>query len=399
MKWIPAWNKKTLEKKHSRFSTLLSYQSVGQPLWSPDTFESYVTSGYQHNVIVYRCVTLIARSLSTIPLVLHDKGTKVDDHPLLTLLCQPNPLQNYQSFCEAVISYLLLSGNSYIEAVSPPDQDTPLELYTLRPDRMSIIPGKKGFPQGYEYAMGSSKTRIHVDPITGYSPILHLRLFNPLDDWYGMSPLQVSQQSVDLQNTVLSHNLALLQNEGRPSGALIVRNSLGLNDAQRAQLRDDLESLYAGKSNAGRMMVLEGDLEWKEMGFSPKDLDFSTGKTLSGRDIAQVFGVPPICVGILGDATFSNYREARQHLWEDTLLPLFENLLSHYNRWLSPLFGSDLILSYDKDSIHALGDKRDSVWARIQQAECLTLNEKRALLGYPPLPEGDSLSAEEGRRS
>lgn len=381
------------ENKASQFSTLLSYQTIGQPLWTSDFFENQVSAGYKKNAVVYRCVTLITRSLSTVPLVLYrGENTKVTDHPLLSLLRQPNPLQNYASFCESVTAYLLLAGNSFIEAVALSNENAPIELYSLRPDRLSVIPGPKGFPAGYEYHMGSEKRRVAIDPVTGESPILHIQLFNPLDDHLGMSPLTAAQHAVDLQNTIAGHNLALLQNAGCPSGALMIKGAR-LTQAQHAALKDELEKLK--DRGVGKMLLLEGDFEWKEMGLSPKDMDFSDGKNMTSRDIAQIFGIPPMCIGILGDSTFSNYQEARLHLWEDTLIPMLDFFVAHLNHWLTPLFGDDLFLSYNKDEIHALIPRREKLWERVNHASCLTINERRKILGYEPLPEGDVLTSQE----
>lgn len=115
------------------------------------------------------------------------------------------------------------------------------------------------------------------------------------------------------------------------------------------------------------------------------------GKQLSSREIAQAYGIPPMLVGVPGDATFSNYREARFHLWEDTILPLLDFIVAEFNLWLTPYFGYDLKLSYDHDGIPALAPKRESTWAKISQAEFLTINEKRQALGYSPIDGGDVL--------
>lgn len=377
------------EEKRSRFSTVLSYHGLGQPRWTGQDFQTQVLSGYQKNAIVYRCVTLITRSLSAVPLLLYKKGERLMDHPLLALLKQPNPLQNYASFCESVLAYLLLDGNSFVEAVtSGLEIPIPQELYCLRPDRMSIIPGHNGYPEAYEYRLGASAQRVSIDPLTGHCPIMHMKLFNPLDDHRGMSPLHAAQHSVDLQNTISSHNLALLQNAGCPSGALLVKGN-HLTQKQTEELRTQLDQLKG--NGAGNMLLLEGDFEWKEMGLSPKDMDFHDGKNSTARDIAQIFGIPPMCIGILGDSTYSNYQESRLHLWEDTLLPLLDSFLAHLTHWMQPWFGDDIRLSYNKDDIHALIPRREKMWDSVNRITCLTVNEKRKIMGYDPLDGGDVL--------
>jgi HK97 family phage portal protein len=252
---------------------------------------------------------------------------------------------------------------------------------------MRVVPGVSGIPEAYEYTLGARVARIPVDPLNGQSKI------HPLNDWYGMSPIEAAAHAIDQHNAVASHNLSLLQNGGRPSGALEVKLNPGesLSEEQRTRLREEIKSAYEGTTNAGRVLVLEGDLEWKELGLSPKDLDFIEGKNLSTREIAQVYGVPPMLVGVLGDATFSNYKEARYHLWEDTILPYLEIIKGELNAWLVPFFGDNLSIEYNTDAVPALAPKRELLWEKIEKASFLTLNEKRELVGYPPLPFEDSL--------
>jgi HK97 family phage portal protein len=386
-----------LHQKMSQVSPLLAYGTLGQPIWTPKRYDSLADEGYQKNVIVYRCVNLIARGLASVPWLLYERKKhaehELEKHPLLDLLKTPSPRHAESAFIESVISYLLLSGNTYIEAVFN-DLKQPQELYPLRPDRMKVIPGSGGVAEAFEYAVGGHKKYIPVDPLSGRSSVLHLKLFNPLNDWYGMSPLEAASGAIDQHNAVAGHNLSLMQNGGRPSGALMVRptpNSYPLTEEQRQSLRHDLRAAYEGTRNAGRVIMLEGDFEWKEMGLSPKDLDFIEGKNLSAREIAQAFGVPPMLAGVPGDATFANYKEARFHLWEDTILPLLELLVTEFNLWLTSYFGENLRLGYDMDAIPALAPRREAAWAKISQANFLTINEKRQAVGYGPLPEGDVL--------
>ena len=88
-----------------------------------------------------------------------------------------------------------------------------------------------------------------------------------------MSPLEAGSGAIDQHNAVAGHNLCLLQNGGRPSGALVIksgRDNYSLTEEQRHSLRQDLKEIYEGTRNAGRIMMFEGDFEWKEMGLSQK---------------------------------------------------------------------------------------------------------------------------------
>ncbi|MGB0935414.1 MAG: phage portal protein [Alphaproteobacteria bacterium] len=379
--------------KSSRVAPIIALDKVGKPVWTPRRYDALAEEGYKKNVIVYRCVNLITRSAASVPWKLYRKNKEMVNHPLLDLLHTPNPRQGGAALIEAILGYKLLAGNSYIELVND-SANQPCELYALRPDRMKVIPGSAGVPKAYEYSVGERSQRIIVDHLTGASNILHLKTFNPLDDWYGMSPIEACAQAIDQHNAVSGHNLALLQNGGRPTGALKIKSSGStgvLNDAHRQSLRDSIRESYEGMTNAGKMMILEGEFEWQEMGLSPKDLDFIDGKKLSAREIAQAYGVPTMLIGVPGDATFANYREARFHLWEDTVVPLLDHLCDEFNHWLVPRFGEGLRLKFDLEAIPALADRREKHWKRISEAGFLTLNEKRQALGYEPLAEGDTL--------
>lgn len=386
-----------ISQKKSHVSKIMDYHPVGHPVWTPKNYAALSEEGYQNNVIVYRCINLIARGIGSVPWVLYQHEGKrwgeLERHPLLNLLTSPSPRHAESAFMEAIVSYLLLSGNAYIEAVFDLD-GYPCELYPLRPDRMKVVPGNEGIPKYYEYSVGSKKQYLPVEKDSGRSSVLHLKLFHPVNDWYGMSPIEAASWAIDQHNAVGKHNLSLLQNGGRPSGAFMVKPGpygQPLTEEQRNTLKHDLKTLYEGEKNAGKLMILEGDCEWKEMGLSPKDLDFVEGKNISAREISQAFGVPPMLVGISGDATFANYKEARFHLWEDTILPLLDFLIAEFNLWLVPYFGENLKLSYDIDAIPALAPKREAKWAKVSACNFLTINEKRQALGYGFIENGDRL--------
>lgn len=368
-------------KNRESVSDIVSYRSLGNSSLS-DYFE-LSDSGYKSNVIVYRCVQLIARALASVDWEVKNHEAN-NANNILNLIHKPNHQQYKTTFIEEAISHLLISGNCYILASRNKDC-TPTALYILRPDRINIIPGKGALPLGYEYTVSSAKQFFKVNQDTGECDILHIKLFNPLDDWYGASPLEVAMGSINQHNAIAQQNTSFLKNGGRPSGALMYKSSL--DRTKRDELKSNIRNLYEGGRNAGKILLLEGNFEWKEMGLSPKDLDFISGKELSAKEIALAFGVPSILIGSMASATFSNYKEARYTFWEETLIPLLNIVAGEFSNWFKILFKTDADLSYDLDSIPALSKRRETEWRKINNADFLTINEKREALGYPPLPD------------
>jgi HK97 family phage portal protein len=211
-----------------------------------------------------------------------------------------------------------------------------------------------------------------------------MREFHPLDDYYGLPPLEAAQISLDVHNAASAWNKALLDNAARPSGALVYKgeNGSNLSEEQFERLRDELEANFQGASNAGRPLLLEGGLSWQSMSLTPKDMDFLELKHGAAREIALAFGVPPMLLGIPGDNTYANYREANLAFWRQTVLPLASRFAGAFGAWLGPAFGEGLRLGIDVDQVEALSAEREALWRRVNEADFLTPEEKREAVGY-----------------
>ncbi len=369
------------ESKASRAGALLAMHSLGQPRWTQRTSTELTRQGYERNAIVYRCVRLIAENAASIPWLVYENGEDDPTHSLAQLLGRPNVREAGPAFLEAVFSNLTLFGNAYIEAVSL--EDAPRELHCLRPDRMGIVAGANGWPSAYEYRIGANVVRYHVEP-DGRSPILHLRLFHPLDDHYGFAPLHAAQTPLDVHNAAAGWSKALLDNSARPSGALVYAGAGGaLSDEQFERLKLELDENFSGARNAGRPLLLEGGLDWKALSLSPKDMDFAAAKSDAAREIALAFGVPPLLLALPGDNTHSNYQEANRAFWRQTIIPLVKRTQKSFQAWLANSYPEASLVA-NLDGLEALAAERESEWRRVGAADFLSDDEKRAALGYAP---------------
>lgn len=375
------------EKKASATGRVMAWGSSGRVAWSPRDVVSLTRSGFQGNPIGFRAVKLISEAAAALPLVLQDQDRRHSQHPVLTLVGRPNAAQGRAEFFEALYGYLLLTGNAYVEAV-PGAGLLPGELHVLRSDRMSLVPGADGWPVAYDYTVSGRTHRFAVSE--GLSPICHIKSFHPQDDHYGLSPLQAAAVAVDVHGSASAWSKALLDNAARPSGAIVYHGADGqsqLSNDQYERLISEMEMHHQGARNAGRPMLLEGGLDWKPMGFSPSDMEFQKTKEAAAREIAIAFGVPPMLLGIPGDATYANYQEANRAFYRLTVLPLVAKVTAGLSHWLQAFGGEAVELRPDLDQIPALAVERDAQWARVGAADFLTAAEKRAILGLPRLSE------------
>ena len=359
----------------------------------------FADQGYRRNIIAYKAISTVARSAACIPLRVK-LGEKLADetHPLCRLLKRPNPWQGGAALIESLVAYYMIAGNTYLEGVGAYGEgiSIPRELYAVRPDRMRVVPGKVGVA-GFVYEVNGQTKKWQANEVTGESPILHMKSFNPTDDIYGLSPMEAAAYSVDSHNSAGMWNQSLLQNAARPSGALVYAPSNGgtpnLTDKQFERLREEINSQYSGGKNAGRPMILEGGLDWRQMSLSPADMDWINGKHVSAREIALAFGVPPQMLGIPGDNTYSNYQEARQAFYEDTVVPLLDSFLDNINNWLgitSEASGENeeaARIEMNLDDVPAFALKRKERIQMVQSATWMTINEKRKAAGLEPVDE------------
>ena len=327
--------------------------------------------GFERNVVAYRCVRLIAEAAGSVPFVSVD-----DEDGIARLIARPSLEEHGADLMEAFYAHLAVSGDAFLEAASIDGEVR--ELFVLRPDRMKALKGPRGWPAAWEHRIGSDVRRISREA-DGFLPVMHLRLFHPANDYEGHSPLEAAARAVDMHNGSAAWAKALLDNAARPSGALVYAGADDLTSEQREELREELLRTYQGAGNAGRPMLLSGGLDWKPMSLSPADMDFTELRNVAAREIALAFGVPPMLLGIPGDATYANYREANAAFWRLTVLPLVSKAARAISCWLGPRMGGGVVA--DLNGVPAFQEDKANQWARIDAATFLTVEEKRRMAG------------------
>jgi HK97 family phage portal protein len=345
----------------------------------PLSYEAQLRDGYLHNPIAQRAVRLVAEGVASAPL-------SASDDAALALLTATS---GGQSLLETLSSQLLLHGNGYVQLLTAPDGSL-CELYALRPERVSVEADARGWPAAFRYKAGEAVTRL------GANELVHIRTHHPLDDHYGLGCLGAASGAIAIHNASSKWNKALLDNAARPSGALLHEGTETLSGEQFDRLKEELTAQFSGSGNAGRPLLLEGGLKWQTLSMSPADMDFAGLKAAAAREIALAFGVPPVLLGLPGDATYANYREANKALWRQAILPLAGKILDAVAEGLRPWF-ADLKLSLDLDAVPAISEDRERLWAQVSAADFLTPDEKREAIGLEPLKAEAALSESDGQ--
>ena len=339
-------------------------------------YQAQLDEVYRCNPVGLRAVRLVAGLTGSLPLFAEEGPERAIE------LVQAGGL------LEQLAAALLLHGNTYVR-LAVDGHDRPAELHALRPERVSIATGEDGWPAAYLYRAGGQVVRIAGKDALGRRQVAHLKSLNPADDHYGLGCLEAAVAAASVHNRASRWNKALLDNAARPSGALVYEPGDGssLGQEQFERLKAELGEQFAGSGNAGRPLLLDGGLKWQALSFSPADMDFMALKEGAARDIALAFGVPPVLVGLPGDATYANAREAGRALYRQTILPMAETMLAGLGAMLGDWLGP-VRIAVDTDKISELAEDRARLWQQVGAAEFLSRAEKREQIGFGPEEEG-----------
>lgn len=371
-----------IRRKFSGAGTAISAWRAGSPIFTPRDYRNLTKEAYLTNVIAYKCINMIARNLSGVPWIVYKNEKEVEKHPLIDLLKRPNPLQTGSEFFHTAAAFYLCSGNSYLEAVKT-GRGRPGELYSHRPDRIKIIASRFGVPAAYRYENDGEVKEWEVDIVKGTSEIKHIKTFHPLDDWYGMSPIEAAAYAIDQHNEASKFNTSMLQNGMFASGLFSWKTNP--HETERKRFEEMLVKRFVGARNGGKPIVVSGDMTYIDTNIRPKDAQFLDGKKLTAQEICLAFGVNPILI-FNESVSYNNIDNARLELWEDTVIPLLETFEDAINGWLIPMFGEQgLEVRFDISETPVMQKRQEKIDEQARGAYrdgLIKKNEARVAMGW-----------------
>lgn len=386
------------QKRTADISAATAFLMGGWPgvaEWPDDSYETFARKGYASNELVYACIQQITSSASEARMVverdLPDGSTeRIDRGPLAELIARPSPRLSQQEFLELLTLYLQIAGNSYVYKVRA-GMGLPVAMDFLRPDRVQIVPGE-GVAAGYVYTVDGREYRIPADDAG------HVKLPNPLSDWYGLAPLHVLARQVNLDTGMTDFVKAFFGNAGIPAGLLKIKNKTLSSQEEADYVRARWRNQFNGPQGWHRLAVLDQDADYQQTATRPDEMAMPDLRHLTESRICMAFGVPLSVVGAtlgMASSSYANRESDRRMFWEQTLLPLYHRVAEALNRVLLPEFPAEAAagarVAFDFSDVAALHDDLNAKAERIVKlwdAGLLMRDEARAEMGYDPAPTG-----------
>lgn len=372
-----------------QLSLVIPAYQEGQPSQTAQGFANAVKHGWRRNELIYACInkTAKAKAAATLRVRRASDMAVLPDHPFRKLIERPNPHMSEADLWAAVTVYQKLSGHSYWEVV-PSRAGLPVELWPLRPDWVAPILTSRGLI-GWEYRPpGLPPIRLRPEQV------IDLRLFDPTNLFGGTAPVVVAGFAGDIDNAVSTFAKDFFERGALPAGVLKT-TATKLFDADIDRIRSQWAARYGGAANwMTAPAVLDSDAEYQRITMSFEEMGFEALDSRNEVRICMVLDVPPIVIGAnvgLERATYSNYDQAEESWWRNSIVPDLKHDRDALSRDLLPLFGDDVVLEWDFDDVPALQDEEDAVWKRALaawQGGGVMLDEYREQIGLDPLPAG-----------
>ena len=361
----------------------------GTPQQQKESYYRYALEGYSGNEVMFACVEELSSSAAEPRLVAVRKTAKgteqLHEHDVLSLFERPNPFMSRYELIASLIMYRAVSGNAYLEKVRS-GAGRVVELWPLRPDRMWVIPDRERHVAGWDYRLGAET--FYLDA----RDVIHSRTRNPLDDYYGMPPVRPAAMRIDSSNAMRAFTQSFFSNAGVPAGLLSIEKQVGTVEAQ--MIRDRFRNDHGGPSGWHSLMVLanQGSVTYTPMGLplGERGLVMPELDEIIDAKTAMVFGVPLELIGArLGmiHGNRSTTKEARASFWDETLVPLYQEIAATLTTALAPEYGDFDYLEFDLSTVKALQEDENAKTERVVKklhAGLISVQEGRAELGREP---------------
>lgn len=342
---------------------------------------------------VYGCVMVIADEVGMIDLrmVKYSNGeeVEVDDHVALDVLYKANNAMSRFDLIQLTFQYLELTGEApwFISFKG----NVPDSIILLRPDRLTVLPGKDGeLIGGYKYKIYGD-TGVQEITLEPYE-VVPLKYIDPNNPVRGKGPLQAAAITYDLDNYAEKWNSQFFRNSASPSAALSTDKVLAKD--VRSRLEKKIKENYGGVDNAHKTMILESGLKWQSMNLSQKDMDFIEQQKFSRDKILSIFRVPPTALGLTADVTRANAEATDYVFAKRTIDPKMRRFIEQLNEFYLPLFtGTDALFFDYKSPVPQNTELLINQANSGVQNGYITINEARQMFGMDPIDGGDELRA------
>lgn len=325
---------------------------------------------------VWRCVTLVAELISSLPVdVVRADGkvtTPVTKPPVVAV--KPSLRVTRREWVYEYVASMMLHGQAIGLILATDRVGTPTVVEWVAPTSVNIV-CETSFSQPEYYIDG-----VKVDR----SKIVHVRNFILPGCIEGLSPIEYHAETIGLSIAARKFGARWFGDGGHPSA--ILSTDVKIDPAQAATIKERFVAALRGRREPA---VLGAGFKYTPVQVSPNESQFLETRGATVSEIALIFGVPPEYVGGAQSGSSVTYANREQN-WQDFIA----TCLRHYVIRLEEAWSAMTITGQEvKLNLDALlrGDtkSRYEVHEIGLRNHFVTIDEVRELENKPPLNNGE----------
>ncbi len=307
--------------------------------------------------------------------------TEILEHPFIDLMQNVNKWLNGYELVELLDLFLELTGNAYWAIIRDEKTGVPNQIWPLYSQWVKIIPDKNDFISGYAYGRKSDHQKTIYPP----ESIVHFKMPNPRDMWYGTGPLQATYLAAGLNEKYDEFNAHLLDNNLVLPFMLVTEKDLTKEVADR--LLSEVNKKHRGHTKAGKAALFHSGLKPHNVSANPKDVDYSKGSDQTLKKIGRAFSIPWSMLST-DDVNLANAEAGRTQWMESGILPRLTRIEQKINEQLMPMYDETLFVAFDNPIPE---NKEFSLKQQTLNlnAGVITINEARTQQGLDEVAWGD----------
>lgn len=363
----------------------------GEQPWTTDT-EAHLAV-YMVNVYAYAAITCIGMDVSATPLLVQRKEildgeivwTTLNEGELFDLFNTINmSSETWGDLSERWVIGLLSAGDSYMIY-----DGTDNEFYYARPDWVKVTADAMGRITGYNITNAGIK--VPAETID----VIHLKLANPSGEYYGFPPSQVIKKSILTSLNVDNYVNNFFKNNAMTG--MVFSTDQKIDDSTRKKISKQLKAAYSGVSNSFKTIIAEQGVTLSRLSSPLSDLITDQIDDQIMRKVLAAYRVPPIKIGVLDGASYSNANKQDEVYERGAVEPYRRKVETALTtQFIHAKFGTEFRVHYDRRKITGLQEDANELSKRIMDQwknKALTFNEMRAELGYEPIDEDEGGNA------
>lgn len=258
---------------------------------------------------------------------------EVTSHAALDLWNKPNGFMPRQEFVEAQQQHFDLTGEAWWVIARKPGIKLPLEMWPVRPDRMTPVPDRDSFLSGYIYTSPDGEQI----PL-GLDEVIQLRRPNPLDPYRGLSPVLSILPDLDTSRYAAEWARAFFLNSAQPGG--IIEVPVHLHDNEFNEMRDRWAEQHKGVNNAHRVAIIEHGAKWADRTISQRDMQFVELRGATRDAVREAYRISKTAIGDFEDINRASALAAKSWFAEQQTIPRLERIKGALNFELLPMYGA-----------------------------------------------------------